>query len=173
LNAPFPKHQTLTGPDCPIFGLGCPFGLRSLWRSILKQFSGNPFVPLRPLAFAHLIRRPRLWTRYSEFRFLRRYSAAFLRQVEELDMMTPDGTFGAVVTGMLDPTLLRAILGAMPEGTWELVCHPGYNDAELGGVRTRLRESRDVERRMMTSPETKVMLDGLGIELISYRDLQS
>ncbi|MGH9581161.1 MAG: ChbG/HpnK family deacetylase, partial [Terriglobales bacterium] len=131
----------------------------------------NPFAPVRPLAFAHLARRPRLWTRYSEFRLLRHYSEAFLRQVQELDMVTSEGTFGAVVTGMLDPALFQAILGSMPEGPWELVCHPGYNDDELGGVRTRLRESREVERRMLASPETKRLLAEFGVELISYHDL--
>jgi hypothetical protein len=33
----------------------------------------------------------------------------------------------------------------MPPGTWELVTHPGYNDAELAEVRTRLRDSRETE----------------------------
>ena len=34
----------------------------------------------------------------------------------------------------------------MPDGTWELVCHPGYNDATLQQERTRLLASREVER---------------------------
>jgi hypothetical protein len=33
----------------------------------------------------------------------------------------------------------------MPPGTWELVTHPGYNDAGLAEVKTRLRDSREAE----------------------------
>ena len=34
---------------------------------------------------------------------------------------------------------------AMPEGLWELVCHPGYNDADLDLIKTRLRAHREME----------------------------
>jgi hypothetical protein len=50
-----------------------------------------------------------------------------------------------VATGTLDEAGLRAILGQMPEGAWELVCHPAYLDEELRGTRTRLQGSRVVE----------------------------
>jgi predicted glycoside hydrolase/deacetylase ChbG (UPF0249 family) len=43
----------------------------------------------------------------------------------------------------------------LPGGTWELVCHPGYNDADLQGIRTRLRESREQELRILTSQSTR------------------
>ena len=33
-----------------------------------------------------------------------------------------------------------------PSGTWELVCHPGYNDRDLDAITTRLRATRDIER---------------------------
>ena len=47
------------------------------------------------------------------------------------DWSTPDGTLGIVVTGALDEKLFRAIAAIIPEGTWEFVCHPGYNDEDL------------------------------------------
>jgi hypothetical protein len=34
----------------------------------------------------------------------------------------------------------------MPAGTWELVCHPGYNDRDLDAITTRLRTTREIER---------------------------
>jgi hypothetical protein len=56
----------------------------------------------------------------------------------------------------------------MPGGTWELVTHPGYNDADLAKVRTRLRASREVER------EALLMLKKFPqVELISFADLHS
>ncbi len=131
----------------------------------------NPFAPLKPLAMAHLARRPRLWTRYSELSLLRRFSQEFRKTVAEAGMITTDGTFGILVTGALDEELFAAIVGSLPEGTWELVCHPGYCDAELRAVRTRLRESREQELRVLTSPLARRAIEAAGVELISYADL--
>ena len=71
----------------------------------------------------------------------------------------------------MDDRLFGGIVDGLPEGTWELVCHPGYNDAELGSIRTRLRESRAIELALLTSPEARAILASRGIQLISYRDL--
>jgi len=49
--------------------------------------------------------------------------------------------------------------------------HPGYDDAELGTVRTRLRASRQLELQVLTSQEARFLVDKSGVELISYRDL--
>ena len=45
-------------------------------------------------------------------------------------------------TGNLDKENLRTLLNSLPAGRFELVCHPGYNDAALGAVATRLRQPR-------------------------------
>jgi hopanoid biosynthesis associated protein HpnK len=133
----------------------------------------NPFAPLKPLALAHLARRPRLWTRYSEVSLLRRFSQEFRKTVADAGMITTDGTFGIVATGALDERLFAAIVGSLPEGTWELVCHPGYCDAELRSVRTRLRESREQELSVLTSAAARRAIEAAGVQLISYADLQS
>lgn len=131
----------------------------------------NPFAPVRPLALAHLLRRPRLWTRYSEVRVLRRFADAFRREVEAAGLATTDGTFGIVVTGALDERLFEAIVGSIPEGTWEFVTHPGYADAALAGIRTRLRASREAELRVLTAPRAREIIAERGIELASYAAL--
>ena len=86
-------------------------------------------------------------------------------------MATCNGTIGLVTTGFLNQDLLRRMIESLPEGTWEMVCHPGYNDAELATVKTRLRESRAQELQILTSPETRKLLADRGIQLISYREL--
>jgi chitin disaccharide deacetylase len=63
------------------------------------------------------------------------------------------------------------MLGHLPDGTWELVCHPGYNDADLRNIRTRLRESREQELRILTSTSTRDLLVANDVEVISFRDL--
>src|SRR3954464_2778198 len=131
----------------------------------------NPFAPVRPLAFAHLVRRPKLWKRYSQVRVLRRFEEGFRRAVADAGMKTPDGSFGIVSTGHLDEKLFAAVMGCLPEGTWEFVCHPGYNDPDLDGVQTRLRASREVERNVLTSAAARQILAEQKVELISYNQL--
>ncbi|HET9697364.1 MAG TPA: ChbG/HpnK family deacetylase [Terriglobales bacterium] len=130
----------------------------------------NPFVPLRIVIFSHVLRRPKLWKRYFETTMLRKYHHAFRERVKRNGMITPDGSFGVISTGIMDDDLFSAIVGSIPEGTWELVCHPGYNDAELGLVHTRLRESRARELAVFLSPRSRQALADHNIELISYHD---
>jgi chitin disaccharide deacetylase len=59
----------------------------------------------------------------------------------------------------------------LPDGTWELVCHPGYNDADLRRVHTRLRASREQELRILTSSSTRNLLEVNGIEIVSFREM--
>ena len=131
----------------------------------------NPFGPRQPMRSSNLLSRPSLWTRYAEVRVLRSLSGKFSAAARKEGFVTPDGTLGVVVTGALDETLFRGIAAIIPEGTWEFVCHPGYNDEDLKSAKTRLRESREKELRVLTLPEAREMLSNLGISLISYRDL--
>jgi len=51
-----------------------------------------------------------------------------------------------------------------------LVCHPGYNDADLRAARTRLLEAREEERRLLTSAELRQFLEEQKIRVIGYRE---
>jgi hypothetical protein len=67
-------------------------------------------------------------------------------------MRTTDGTIAISATGQLDSASLAQVLAAIPpHGTYELCCHPGYNDRDLDRVTTRLRAHRDVERAALLS----------------------
>jgi chitin disaccharide deacetylase len=131
----------------------------------------NPFGPRRPLRSSQLVSRPNLWTRYAEVRVLRAFANRFHEAVERDGFVTPDGTLGIEVTGTLDETLFRAIAQSIPEGTWEFVCHPGYNDSDLQAANTRLRQSRETELRVLSLPTARELLSASGIELISYHNL--
>lgn len=131
----------------------------------------NPFGPRKPLKSSELLRRPGLWTRYTEVKLLRTLAARFRDAANRAGLITPDGTLGIVVTGALDEQLFRAIADVIPEGTWEFVCHPGYNDDDLKRADTRLRESRETELRVLTMPEARELLSSQGIALISYHEL--
>jgi hopanoid biosynthesis associated protein HpnK len=102
----------------------------------------NPFEPtwsLRATTGAPMVRR-------TQVKLLRRFEPAFRRIVAEEGFSTTDGAIGVLATGSLDAATVNSLLSQLPAGTWELVAHPGYNDADLAQVRTRLRDSRDTER---------------------------
>lgn len=97
---------------------------------------------------------------------LRRFERAFLRIVAEEGFSTTDGGIGILATGSVDIGAVTALLSSMPEGTFELVSHPGYKDADLEHANTRLLKSREIERNALLA------ISGFsGIELISFANL--
>jgi predicted glycoside hydrolase/deacetylase ChbG (UPF0249 family) len=86
------------------------------------------------------------WVRRTEVRLLRCLEPAFRRIVAEEGFATTDGAVGVLATGTLDAATVASLASALPEGTFELVSHPGYNDADLAGAHTRLLASRETER---------------------------
>jgi hopanoid biosynthesis associated protein HpnK len=134
---------------------------------------GVPAVrnPFGWMAFSRIANRPQLWQRYTQVKLLNLLAGKFRRAVADAGMLTTDGSVGVVATGSLDDRLIHFILETLPDGTWEFVTHPGYYDTELAGIRTRLRESREMERQILSRPETRGLLRREGIQLISYRDL--
>jgi predicted glycoside hydrolase/deacetylase ChbG (UPF0249 family) len=95
----------------------------------------------------------------------------FLRLVAAHGMVTTDGSIGVLATGILDDTVLRSLIQAMPAGTWELVCHPGYNDAALAQVRTRLRQSRETELSALLQVIPAALQRDSNLALIDYHQL--
>jgi chitin disaccharide deacetylase len=123
----------------------------------------NPFEP----AWAVRATGGGPWIRIAQVSALRWLAPVCRRIIAEEGFVTTDGTVAVVGTGILNDVMVRRLLSQLPEGTWELVTHPGYNDADLDRVRTRLRASRDIESAALAAikefPE---------IELISYRELK-
>ncbi|MBZ5508872.1 MAG: ChbG/HpnK family deacetylase [Acidobacteriia bacterium] len=131
----------------------------------------NPFEPLRSWPFSMMAGAPGLWLRSAGVMAFQIFAAEFGRALREEGMVSTDGTVGIAVTGKLDQQILLQILKALPEGTWELVCHPGYSDADLKAAGTRLTQSREIELAALTSEVTQQALAREKIELISYADL--
>jgi len=151
-----------------------PAVLRPLLRAARARDIGavrNPFGQFWPIPLASLVRTRQAWKRLAQLNVLRSFAAGFRREVAAHGLRTTDGSLGVSVTGVLDLKLFTAIVESIPEGTWEFVTHPGYNDAALDKVQTRLRQSRERELHLLTSPEAKELLKREAIELISYREL--
>jgi hypothetical protein len=97
---------------------------------------------------------------------LRLLHSAFRRIVAEEGFTTTDGAIGVLATGTLDAATVRSLLANIPFGTWELVSHPGYNDADLAQAHTRLLASRETERDALLTLKSAPIVD-----LISFADL--
>lgn len=124
----------------------------------------NPFEP----AWAVRATAGARWARVAEVTVLRWLAPVCRRIIAEEGFATTDGTIAVVGTGVFNAAMVRTLLRQLPQGTWELVTHPGYNDADLDRVRTRLRASRDIEREAL-----QAIKEFPEIELISYRDLEA
>jgi len=122
----------------------------------------NPFEPA--WAVKATARAP--LTRVAELTVLRRLRPACLRLIADTGFSTTDGTIAMAATGVLDAATLTALLNRIEPGTWELVTHPGYNDADLDRVRTRLRAAREQEREALSA--LKLLAK---IEITSFADL--
>lgn len=106
------------------------------------------------------------WLRRAQVQLLRTLQSSFRRIVAEEGFVTTDGSIGVLATGTLDSVALTSLFNAMPDGTWELVTHPGYNDASLAQVRTRLLASREIEYQALKNASISQ-----GIELIHFGQL--
>jgi predicted glycoside hydrolase/deacetylase ChbG (UPF0249 family) len=83
-----------------------------------------------------------------------------------------DHFLGYRLTGRLDCAALVALIRRLPEGSSELMCHPGFLRAELRAARTRLKESRQRELEALTSPLARQALEEAGVRLVNYRSLR-
>ena len=131
----------------------------------------SPFEPAWSVVATHKSSSLRSWSRSVQVTLLRALEPQFLNTVKQNGMKTTDGTIGIAVTGLLDRDLLARLVDAMPDGTWELVTHPGYHDRDLSAAKTELKESRAAELELLTSPATREMFQKRNIQLISYREL--
>src|SRR5947209_9278653 len=110
----------------------------------------NPFEPVRCWPRG-MFGAPALWLRSAGVFCFQMFAAEFRRAIKEENVVSTDGTVGIAATGKLDQAMLLRIFDALPEGTWELVCHPGYSDSDLRASGTRLTASREIELSALTS----------------------
>ena len=122
----------------------------------------NPFEPewaVRASPRATLLRSAEVFA-------LRRFGPYFRQILAQEEFRTSDGTIAIAATGVVNTDTVRALLQQLPTGTWELVTHPGYNDADLDKVRTRLRASREIERDAL-----QAIREFPAVALISFENL--
>jgi chitin disaccharide deacetylase len=97
----------------------------------------------------------------------------FHRVLGQYHCRSTDHFAGFQITGRLRTEELVALLGAIPEGSTELMCHPGRCRDVLRNARTRLKESREAELEALTAREVREAVVHAGVELVDYRGLIS
>jgi len=112
------------------------------------------------------------WTRRAVSRGLGVLRHRFERTLKAHHCRVTDHFAGFRITGRYDATELALLIRNLPEGSTELMCHPGYATHELRAARTRLKESRAEELKALTSTLVKDALQDSGVELVTYRQLQ-
>ena len=127
----------------------------------------NPFEPPWSLALAQGSPLRRL-----ELNLLRPLEHRLHTELRrDRTVATTKGTLGISTTGRLDAPALRQLLQRLPPGTWELVCHPGYNDPDLDRLRTRLRTHREIERNALLTVVPEILAQPGAPVLIHYGSL--
>jgi predicted glycoside hydrolase/deacetylase ChbG (UPF0249 family) len=145
----------------PLLGAASALGVRAV---------RNPFEAPGVVGLSEAFADRTLLVRKTETTLLRGLlRERWLKLVREAGFNTTDGSLGVAATGTLDARRLRAMLMRMPPGTWELVCHPGYNDPDLARVRTKLRESREVEMAALQSISAQELRRDFGVKLMPFR----
>jgi chitin disaccharide deacetylase len=122
----------------------------------------NPFEPswaIRATASCNFVRA-------AQVSILRCLHSSWRRILAEEGFVTTGGSLGVAGTGALEKATLHRLLDRVRAGTWELVTHPGYNDADLARIPTSLRASRDLERKALP-----ILREFHALNLISWNEL--
>jgi len=96
----------------------------------------------------------------------------FHRVLSRHGCRTTDHFAGFQITGHFRTAELVKLLTALPEGSTELMVHPGRCTAALRAAPTRLKESRERELEALVSAEAREALANGGVELVDYRGLR-
>jgi hopanoid biosynthesis associated protein HpnK len=94
-------------------------------------------------------------------------------QADRAGVSTADHFCGIAQTGELTKDGVARLLRSLPEGTTELMCHPGYADEALRKTATRLQGSREKEVEILTDVGIRNLVASQGIRLIDYAFLAS
>ena len=89
-------------------------------------------------------------------------------QAQRAGISTADYFCGIAQTGELTREGVEQFVKSLPDGTTELMCHPGYADAALRKTPTRLQDSRQTELQILTDTGIRNLVASLGIRLIDY-----
>ena len=97
---------------------------------------------------------------------MRMRSVAFERTL--IGCRMSDRFIGFALTGGIRAVDVERVLLAVPDGFTEFMCHPGFCRDELRAADTRLKESRQRELEVLTSPQVRRIVEERQIVLTGF-----
>jgi len=89
------------------------------------------------------------------------------RLLREAGVRTPDRFIDDFYAEKVSFETLQGLLEGLPEGTAELMCHPGHADEDLQRGSSYARE-REVEIEVLCDPGIRALVRSLGIALVGF-----
>lgn len=94
--------------------------------------------------------------------------------LEGMGIKVTDHFLGFCRAGKVTAGWLRKVLEHLPEGTTEIMTHPGYLTSDLLGLEKNfgsyyINRRREAELKALLAPELKALVQKLNVQLISYR----
>jgi len=131
----------------------------------------RPFEDLRSLLRPHFRDGWAAWKQRVAALVSHAAAPHFRRLAQSHGMETPGHFWGIAATGRLNAAAIVAMIEAMPDGTNELMCHPGNYDSDLEHASTRLKREREAELHALMDPAVRKALEMNQIQLINFREL--
>ena len=91
--------------------------------------------------------------------------------LSEFNPPRPDAFFASFYDDLATREELKKIFNEIGEGTYEIMCHPGYVDDTLLKASSYAKQ-REVELDVLTDPAIKAAIAAQDIELISFAELK-
>jgi hopanoid biosynthesis associated protein HpnK len=91
--------------------------------------------------------------------------------VRNYGLLAPNNFLGLAMTGSLGPAALRRMIDTLPDGSSEVMLHPGICDDDLAKSGSRLQMHRNREMSALLDPGVKSAVIERDIRLITYREL--
>lgn len=132
----------------------------------------RPFESTGTLSRSSSLRTP--WKQRALARAARRWEGRFDEISRSHGLRSPDYFWGVGATGALNREAILGIIeaaGSLPEGTGELMCHPGEYDQDLETSATRLKREREAELKGLMDPVVAKAVKHHNISLIDFRQL--
>jgi len=95
----------------------------------------------------------------------------FHRVLDKHGCRTTGHFAGFQITGRFRTAELIQLIAMLPEGSTELMVHPGRCGTALRQARTRLKESREHELEALISAEAREAIQRYGVQLVTYGEL--
>jgi predicted glycoside hydrolase/deacetylase ChbG (UPF0249 family) len=90
--------------------------------------------------------------------------------IEEFDPPRPDSFFASFYDENATKEHILDVLKKLPEGDYELMCHPGYTDTDLA-LSSVYNAQRERELSILTDPDVLEAVKAGEIQLITFADL--